>query len=324
MIRTFLTQKWKLDYPIIGAPMAYVGAGRLAHAVSQAGALGMIGISGKHTPEFIAKEAGIARGTDSQRFGFGLMAWVLPKRPELLDAVIQEKPFLVAVSFGSPAPYVDRLHDNGIYVATQLHSRDEARQAEDMSVDLIVVQGTEAGGHTGTIGTLPLLQTVLESVQTPVVAAGGIASARGIVAVLAAGADGAWIGTRLLATHETESVDAAREQVIKAKETDTILTRVFDVAQGFAWPPEYGGRALRNQFSDTWHERIDELAQDDSARKQLADAIQHKDYNQAYIYAGQAVGLVNERQPAADIIRVLGEDTETLLHERYRALFSDT
>lgn len=88
MLRTFLTTAWHLHYPIIGAPMAYVGAGRLANAVSRAGALGMIGIGSKHTPEFIARQAAIARGEDGQRFGIGLMGWSLQIRPEMLDAAI--------------------------------------------------------------------------------------------------------------------------------------------------------------------------------------------------------------------------------------------
>lgn len=320
MLQTFLTTTWNLQYPIIGAPMAYAGAGRLAHAVSRAGALGMIGIGSKHTPEFIGQQATIARGEDGQPFGFGLMAWALLNRPELLAAAIQEKPFLVSISFGSPAPYVERLHDHEIYLATQVHSREEALQAEDAGVDLIVAQGTEAGGHTGQVSTLPLLQTILEAVRTPVLAAGGVASPRGVAAALAAGADGVWIGTRLLAAHETEASEMARERILQAKETDTILTSAFDVAQRLAWPPQYKGRALSNQFTDRWHNHTDQLATDEAARQQLAEAIRQEDYNQAYIYAGEGVGLVNEKQSAVDIIQQMGVGAEALVRERYRTL----
>jgi len=268
MLHTFLTESWPLRYPIIGAPMAYAAAGRLARAVSQAGGLGIIGIGSKHSVEFIAQEAAVARGQDGTRFGIGLMAWALQARPELLDAAIAERPFLIAVSFGSPAPYVEAVHRQGIHLATQVHSRAEALEAAAAGVDLVVAQGTEAGGHTGHVGTLALLQTILDAVPVPVVAAGGIASPRGVAAALAAGAAGVWVGTRLLACLESETSAQARERIIQAQETDTVLTRVFDIAQGLAWPPEYPGRGLRNRFTEQWHAQADALRQDDAARRQ--------------------------------------------------------
>ncbi len=126
MLHTYLTTSWHLRYPIIGAPMAGVGRGRLARAVSQAGGLGMIGIGSKESVELIAREAAIARGTDQGRFGIGLMVWAIELRPELLDAAIEAAPFLISISFGSPAPYIERLHQQGILIATQVHSRAEA------------------------------------------------------------------------------------------------------------------------------------------------------------------------------------------------------
>src|SRR5947209_12910842 len=144
MLHTHLTTSWHLRYPIIGAPMAYVGRGRLAHAVSQAGGLGMIGIGSKESLELIAQEAIIARGNDHLRFGIGLMGWALETRPELLHAAIEAHPFLISISFGSPAPYVEMLHREGIYLAAQVHSQAEAIHAAQAGVDLIVVQGTEA------------------------------------------------------------------------------------------------------------------------------------------------------------------------------------
>lgn len=323
MLQTFLTTQWNLKYPIIGAPMAYVGGGRLANAVSRAGGLGMIGVGSKQTAEFIAEQAAIARGEDGQRFGIGLMAWALERKPEMLDAAIQEKPFLISISFGSVTPYVERLHSSGICLATQVHSGDEALQAEAAGVDLIVAQGTEAGGHTGEVSTLPLLQSVLEIVRTPVLAAGGVATARGVAAALAAGAAGVWVGTCLLAAYETEASEAARERILRAKETDTILTSVFDVGQGIAWPPQYKGRALANQFTSTWHNDIDHLREDEAARRQLAEAIREQDYDQALIYAGEAVGLVHKKQSAVDIVREMGIGAEALLRERFVTLLSN-
>lgn len=321
MLHTYLTTSWNLRYPIVGAPMAYVGRGRLARVISQAGGLGMIGIGSKESVDFIAQEADIARSTDQSRFGIGLMAWALETRPELLQAAIAANPFLISISFGSPAPYVETLHQHGIYLATQVHSRTEALEAEQAGADLIIVQGTEAGGHTGHVSTLPLLQSVLDTAQTPVLAAGGIATPRGVAAALAAGAEGVWVGTCLLASPECEHTESARTRIIEARETGTVLTRAFDVAQGFAWPPQYPGRALRNDFTDQWHHQIDQLPHNQQARQQLAEAIASKNYDLAHIYAGEAVGLVMQQRPAAEIIQHLGNGAEQLLRERYHRLF---
>jgi len=194
MLHTFLTNQWGLRYPIIGAPMAGVAHGRLARAISQAGGLGMIGVGSATPAELIAREAAVVRGDDeNMRFGVGLMAWALATRPELLDATIKARPFLVSVSFGGLAPYVERLHVAGIHVATQVNTVEMARVADDAGVDLIVAQGTEAGGHTGQVGALPLLQAVLEAVSVPVVAAGGIATARGLAAALAGPRAPGWV-----------------------------------------------------------------------------------------------------------------------------------
>ena len=316
MLHTYLTTTWHLRYPLIGAPMAYVGRGRLARAVSQAGGLGMIGIGSTESVEFLTREAAIARGADQGRFGIGMHTWAIERRSDLLDAAIEARPFLISISFGSVAPYVQRLHQHGILLATQVNTRAEAVQAERDGVDLIVAQGTEAGGHvTGQVSTLPLLQAVLDAVQVPVLAAGGIASPRGVAAALAAGAQGVWVGTALLASPECENTEDARTRIVQAQETDTVLTRAFDVAQGLAWPPQHPGRALRNRFTDRWHSHIDALPQANEARQQLAEAIASKNYDLAYIYAGEAVGLVMQQQAAGEVIRTLGEGAERLLRD---------
>ena len=190
MLNTWLTREWSLGYPLIGAPMANVALGRLARAVTDAGALGSIGIGADDPLERIASEAATARGDDDAKFCIGTMVWALERRPELFDAVLAEKPFLVSLSFGDVVPYVARARAAGCRIAAQVQTRDDALAADAAHVDLIVVQGTEAGGHTGSVGTLPLLQIVLDLVRAPVVAAGGIATGRGMAAVLAAGAEG--------------------------------------------------------------------------------------------------------------------------------------
>ncbi len=323
MLHTYLTTSWHLRYPIIGAPMANIGRGRLARAVSQAGGLGMIGVGSKELVDTIGREAALARGTDATPFGIGLMAWAIEARPELLAAALEARPFLVSISFGSPAPYVETLHRQGILLATQVNTREEALHAAQVGVDLIVAQGTEAGGHTGHVGTLPLLQTVLDAVQIPVVVAGGIATPRGVAAALASGAEGVWVGTCLLASPECESSEQARLRIIQAQETGTLLTSAFDIAQQLAWPSRYPGRALRNRFTDQWASQTGKLAQDEVARQQLAEAMRDKNYDLAFIYAGEAVGLVNQPRPAAEVIRSLGDGAEQLLRDRSRVLLRD-
>ncbi|MHB1554263.1 MAG: NAD(P)H-dependent flavin oxidoreductase [Acidimicrobiales bacterium] len=322
-LRTSLTERLRVPFPIIGAPMAGVAHGALARAVTEGGGLGMIGVGSTDRAGLIAREARVASDGGRLLFGVGLMAWALGDRPELLEETVTAKPAFVSVSFGSPAPYVERLHEAGITVASQVQSTARAIAAVDAGVDIIVAQGTEAGGHTGTVGTLPLLQLVLDAVDVPVVAAGGIATPRGVAAALAAGAAGVWVGTCLLACPEAACRAEARDKVLAADETETILTRVFDVAQGIGWPETFAGRALRNRFTGTWHGREADLAGDTEARHRLADARTAGDYDTAYIYAGQAVGLVRRSVPAAQLVRDLGEGAASLLAERLDAVLVD-
>ena len=321
MLKTYLTEQWGLKYPILNAPMAYIAHGRLAKAVSEAGGLGMLGI-GLEKPEFIEQQVALIReGNPGIKFGIGLLGWAIKMQPETFEAALATRPFLISVSAGELTPYVDRLHEAGILAATQVHSREDAIAAEKAGVDLIAAQGTEAGGHTNkVVSTLPLLQVVLESVSVPVLASGGIASARGMAAVLAAGADGIWAGTTFLASPETSAVEGARERVLQARETDTVLTEVYDRANKAPWPSTIPGRALRNEFVDRWHGREAELVKDEAALSTLKQAVAEKNYNIANIYAGEAVGLVNERRSAAEVVRSLGEGAEQLLRQRFQRL----
>ncbi len=145
------------------------------------------------------------------------------------------------------------------------------------------------------MATLPLLQRVLAHVRVPVLAAGGIASARGLAAVLAAGAAGAWVGTAFIACPEAQTVDAARERLLAADETSTVYGRVFDVGQRVAWPEQFGGRALRNAYFDRWVGREDELAHDDDAHEAVLAARRELDPDIAPLYAGQGVGELTRR-----------------------------
>lgn len=317
MIRTSLTRWFDLDTPVIGAPMAGISGGLLARAVSAGGGLGMIGIGPAATPRFVAEQCAIPADAEAP-FGVGLMNWVLDRHPELLDAAVAAGPALVSVSFGDPAPYVGRLHDAGIAVATQVNTTADIERAHEAAVDVIVAQGTEAGGHTGRRSLLPLLQEALTLTDRPVVAAGGIATGGGMAAALAAGAAGVWVGTPFLTCPEGLNTPAARARVRAAGGDDTVLTRAFDVAQGLPWPPRWPGRALVNDFSRTWHGREEELSRNAAAAQRVVDARRTDDLQQAPVYAGESVGLVTGERSATDVVRQLTADAEKALRDAAR------
>lgn len=303
-MRTWLTERFGLTVPVVAAPMAGVSTGRLAAAVSAAGGLGMLGLGPTSTPERVREQCAVAR--DAGPFGLGLMAWALAQDDALVDVVAAEAPALVSVSYGPYDRWVAPLQAAGIVVTTQVGTLDEARAAEQAGVDLVVARGGEGGGHgRNDVGTLPLLQAVLDAVHVPVLAAGGIGTARGLAAVLAAGAAGAWVGTAFLTCTEAATSAGARERLLAATDADTAYGRVFDVGQRLAWPREYGGRALRNAFFDRWAGREDELAADDGAAAALQAGRQRSDFDIACVYAGQGVGLLREERSAADVLAEL-------------------
>jgi len=289
VLTTWLTDRFDLTVPVVSAPMAGVSGGRLAAAVSAAGGLGMVGIGGEPAAALSA-QAELARA-GGRAFGIGLIAWVAEGRPDLVEAAIEARPALLTLSFGAYAQHVAAAHDADIVVATQAGTVDDAKRAVDAGINLVVARGGEGGGHgRNEVATLPLLQAVLDAVDVPVLAAGGIATARGLAAVLAAGAAGALVGTAFLACPEGLNKPAAREAVLAARETDTIYTTVLDIGRGIPWPTEYGGRALRNAFAEKWHGRDDQLR----AAGERSD--------EAAVWAGQAVGFLRRERPAADVV----------------------
>ncbi|MDG3011820.1 nitronate monooxygenase [Rhodococcus sp. D2-41] len=305
MIDTWLTRELGIRVPILGAPMGGRAGGRLTGEVSKAGGLGLLGAARYATREWIAAESAVARQIGGD-LGIGLMTWSLYDDDALLDAAVAEKPKVISLSFGDPAPFVPRAHAAGALVCSQINNVEDLRVVEAAGVDFVVAQGTEAGGHTGSIGTLPLLQQILESTDLPVVAAGGIATGRGLAAVLAAGAEGAWIGTALLASPETIGPAFAPQRLVDADSTDTVYTSIFDRARDQPWPERWGGRALVNEYTETWQDRGADKAT-------LAQAYDATNPELAVVYAGEAAGLVNAIRPAGDVVRDIAEGAERQL-----------
>jgi nitronate monooxygenase len=311
---TALTSRFGAQVPVVQAPMAGAAGGRLAAAVSAAGALGMIGVGPSTPPEWIREQHAIAHdGAADRPFGIGLMAWVLDDKPEQLDVVLDTRPAFASVSFGDVQPYVKPLQEAGVTVFTQVGTLNEALAAEEAGVDFVVARGAEGGGHgRDAVATLPLLQQVLDQVRVPVLAAGGISGPRGLAAVLAAGAAGGWVGTAFLACPESMTQDAGRERLLAASATSTVYGRVFDVGQRTAWPEQFGGRALRNAYFDRWVGHESELAADDDAHHAVLQARRVLDPDIAPLYAGQGVGALADVRPAADVVRHLAEAGDLL------------
>ncbi len=293
--------------------------GALARAVSVAGGFGMFGFDEDESADDIRAQLALIAAAPAQPFGVGLVAWVLAKRPELLELAIEATPTFASISFGDPAPYVSRLHAAGILVGSQVQNRRWAQTAIDAGVDFLIVQGTEAGGHTGAVGTLPLLQLVLEMTDKPVIAAGGIFNGRGLAAVLAAGAVGAWIGTPFLVARESRTPPRAQELIIESDETQTIYTSVYDRAQQKGWTSEFRGRAIRNAFADRWTGHEDDLMRTPVALDEYRAARRGGDYTRAHIYAGQSIGAISGVRSAAEIVGKIEADAIAAL-ERSRGL----
>ncbi|MUM25645.1 nitronate monooxygenase [Mycobacterium sp. CBMA295] len=222
-----------MESPIVNAPMGGAAGGRLAAAVSAAGGLGMVGMGSSATAEQLTTELA---HLDGKRFGIGLVHWVAQDRPDLFDVAVAAQPALLSVSFGEDWDWVRRAHDAGLKVTTQVATVDAARRAVDAGVDVVVARGAEGGGHgEPTVGTLPLLAEVLDAVDVPVLAAGGISSARSVAAVLAAGAAAAWVGTAFAACAEALTPAAAREALLAADGDATELTSKFDIGRAWGW-----------------------------------------------------------------------------------------
>ncbi|KMO82831.1 NAD(P)H-dependent flavin oxidoreductase [Mycolicibacterium chlorophenolicum] len=298
-------QSMRLEVPIVNAPMGGVAGGALAAAVSRAGGLGMMGMGSSATTSTLHEQLRHVGDLD-RPFGIGLIGWRVRDEPALLTTALEARPALLSVSFGDDDAWISRAHDAGCATATQVADLEEALRAVDAGVDVLVARGAEGGGHgQPRVAMLTLLAQTLDRVDVPVLAAGGIATPRALAAVLAAGAAGAWIGTAFAACPESLLPDEARQAMIAAHATDTVTTRAFDVALGYAWPPHIPERLLRNAFTDRWNGREAEI--DGAAAEALRTAITHHDYRVAPVNAGQGVGEVTAVEPVAAVITRLCE-----------------
>jgi nitronate monooxygenase len=310
---TPLCRRLDLTAPVIQAPVGSATTPELAAAVSNAGGLGMLALT--WTPlESVRAVIRATRALTDRPFGVNLvLEWAQEER---VQACVEESVAVVSTFWGDPSPYVRRIHAGGALHLHSVGSAAEARRAVDAGVDAIVAQGWEAGGRVwGEVATLPLVPAVVDAVRpVPVVAAGGVADGRGLLAVLALGADAAWAGTLFLMAEEANVHDEWRERIRGAAETSTVYATVFDGG----WP-DSPHRALRNSTVEAW-ERAGRPAA--PGRPGEGDVVAHApdgaplhrygaetpvreatgDVEALAHYAGQSAGIVREVRPAAAIL----------------------
>lgn len=317
MIVTRLTERFGLRHPIVLAPMGGVAGGRLAAAVSNAGALGLVG-GGYGDREWLARELALVKAQTGAAWGVGFITWSIG--PGILELALAHAPHAVMLSFGDPRPHAAAIKARGCALVCQVQGVDEARLAREAGADFIVAQGTEGGGHGGSRATLPLVPVIVDLVApTPVIAAGGIADGRGVAAALLLGADGALMGTRFCASHEALGRERAKQCLVTAHGADTARTRVFDIVRDYAWPSPYTGRALRNGFMQRFDGQEEALvATLDVEREAYRKAVADDDYDTALVWAGEAVDLVTSIEPAAALVTRIGSDAESRLREAAR------
>ncbi|HEX6292798.1 MAG TPA: nitronate monooxygenase [Herpetosiphonaceae bacterium] len=319
MIHTPLCDLLKIDHPILNAPMGGTATARLAAAVSAAGGFGMIGGTSGAGPDWLRAQIRAVREHTTRPFGVGFIS-SFPSIDDLVQVALDEKVTAINHSFADPTPYVAAAHALGVKVFAQVQTVAQAAAAAQAGVDLIVAQGTEAGGHTGSAGTLALLPAVVDAVgEIPVVAAGGIADGRGLAAVLMLGAVGAWLGTRFVASHEWGGQPWEQRAVVAATADDTMRTSVYDEVREAPFPAGIADRVLRNRFVEEWQGRDAEIRQHRrDLQRQLEEAAQRGDAQVMDISAGVASGLIRSVESAGDIIQRLVQEAERTMRERLR------
>jgi nitronate monooxygenase len=324
MISTLLTQRLGVRHPIIQAGMGGAACADLAAAVSSAGGVGTLGMI-RRSPGFIRDQIRRTRALTPRPFGVNLVPPV--PSPEGIEAqfevCLSERVPMLSFFWCDPAPFVERCHAAGILVMLQVGSADEAKRGVDAGVDVIIAQGHEAGGHVrGEVGLVALLPAVVDAVApVPVIAAGGIADGRGLAAALALGAEAVWVGTRFVASEESEAHPDYRKRLVAARETDTVYTETFHLG----WPPHSPHRVLRNPLTEGAPAPAGTIA-----RLDLGDRILdipafssggptiHTDGQTELManYAGQGVATIHEVLPAAEIVERMVAEAETIIRER--------
>jgi nitronate monooxygenase len=312
-LATAFTELFSVPHPIALAPMGGSAGGALAAAVSNGGGLGLLG-GGNGDPDWLARELPIVAAGTTQPWGVGFQSWAVDVGT--VERALEFGPRAVMLSFGDPRALAAAVRRMGATLILQVTDLEEARQAMDLGADVIVAQGTEAGGHSAWRGrsTLPFVPIVADlAAPVPVLAAGGIADGRGVAAALALGAAGALLGTRFQATAEALVDPAISKAIIEGRGQDTERSVVLDIARGSRWPAQYPARTLRHPFLDEWRGREDELAADPDARRAYQAGVARGDLLPQPAWASEAIDLISDLPAAAELVGVLAAQAEDAL-----------
>ena len=301
-MQTEITELLGIQYPIIQGGMAWVAEHHLAAAVSEAGGLGLIGAA--NAP---AEQIRAAKNLTEQPFGVNIML-MSPYADEVAQVVAEEGVKVVTTGAGSPEKYMERWKQSGIRVIPVVASVALAKRMERCGADAVVAEGCESGGHVGESTTMALVPQVVDAVQIPVIAAGGIADGRGIAAAFMLGAKAVQMGTRFIATQEAQVHESYKNQVLRAKDIDT---RVTGRSTG------HPVRALRNEMT----KRYLELEQEGASFEELEQltlgglrrAVVEGDVRMGSMMAGQCAGLVREILPCSELVPQLMQEAKACM-----------
>lgn len=312
MITTRLTDVLQCDHPVMLAGMGGVSYADLVVAVSEAGGFGTMGAAPMSLDRMVAEIAEVKERTDKP-FGVDLLTALPEQMDAQVNAIINGGASLFVAGLGVPREVLDECHRRGVLVANMCGKVRHAVAAVEAGCDIVIAQGTEAGGHTGTVATMPLVPQIVDAVgdRVPVVAAGGIFDGRGLAAALALGADGVWVGTRFIATSEAHVVNGYRDAVVHGRDDDTVITRAFTGKTL---------RAIRNDYTQHFEDNPDELRPfPQQIAKSISDGAMHLgaepdtagiDRDKECFAAGQGLGGIGEIVPAAEVVSRFIEDAE--------------
>jgi len=315
MFRTALTEMLGIEYPIIQAGMGGVATAELVAAVSNAGGLGTLGAAMFSPPQLREQIRKVKDNTDKPFAVDLLLAEGMPGVPQMMETMFEEGVPVFAAGLGNPKEWVPEMHRRGMKVIGVVGNVKNARRVAEGGADIVVAQGHEGGGHTGRVATLALVPQVVDAVKPkPVVAAGGIADGRGLVAALALGACGIWVGTRFVATYEAFGHLNYKNKIVEISEEDTVVSRAFTGKPC---------RVVRNKYADDWVGRDAELkpfpAQMGVDSHKLAAGIAQGDTEIGFMPAGQVSGLIQSLASAEDVVRSFIEEADEVLAQMAKA-----
>jgi len=323
-LNTRLTELLGIRHPILSAPMAAIAGARLVEAVGEAAGFGILG-GGYGDKAWLERETA-KLGKCKVPFGIGFITWSMAKQPELLDVALAAKPRAVMLSFGDPKPFAPRIKAAGALLICQVQGEEMAKDALEAGADILIAQGTEAGGHGASRTTLDIVPAIVDFAagHVPVVAAGGIADGRGLAAMMMFGAAGVLLGTRFYASVECDVEEEAKQRICAATGGSTTRGVVFDLSRGIFWPAPFTLRSLTNDHIRRWtgHE-VDLIQNMSEVSADYAAAKAARNFDVAGVFAGEAAGLIHDIPPAAEIIHRITTEAEQILQgQRNSAVMS--